>query len=375
VESLGGKLRNAREEKGLDFDQASKDTKVAIRYLQGLENEDFSGFPGEAYVTGFLRNYGAYLELDVKELLSLYRALKIQEQPIPVKQLLTPAPVFPKAAVGVALVVLALGAIGSGIYFLVTRPQTPRITVLLPRSPVEYTMSGDSFEHRFYKGDTILVPVGLEASADDEQSTDRFKLELLSLEEVVTLRTPGGPVILDLTQDANVVLNSNGTSSLLISAIDYAKNNEDMGVLLRFELRNGFTIAAVDGESVPAASVGTPSLSAATVIFSSLNPYPFTLQSSFQGYCMFRWEILMERDRRERNEQYFQRSDELNIQAQNGIRIWASNAQAAKFQVIGGGRTVPVEIGGAGEVVVLDIRWVRDEENRFRLIVVRLEAA
>jgi cytoskeletal protein RodZ len=375
VESLGEKLRNAREAKGLDFDQASKDTKVAIRYLQGLENEDFSGFPGEAYVTGFLRNYGAYLDIDVKELLSLYRALKIQEQPIPVKQLLTPPPVFPKAAVGVALVILALGAIGGGIYLLMTRPQTPRVTVLTPRAPVEYTMSGDSFEHRFYKGDTILVPAGLEASSGEEQGTDRLKLELLSLEEVVTLRTPGGPVILDLTQDANIVLSSNGTSSLLISAIDYAKNNEDMGVLLRFELRNGFTLAAVDGESMPAASTSPSSLSAATVIFSSLNPYPFTLQSNFQGYCMFRWEILMERDRRERNEQYFQRSDELNIQAQNGIRIWASNAQAAKFQVIGGGRTVPVEIGGAGEVVVLDIRWVRDEENRFRLIVVRLEAA
>ena len=88
---------------------------------------------------------------------------------------------------------------------------------------------------------------------------------------------------------------------------------------------------------------------------------------------MFRWEILFERDRRDRNERYFQRSDELNIQAQNGIRIWASNAQAAKFQVIGGGRTVPVELGGAGEVVVTDIRWVRDEDNRYRLIIARLE--
>jgi hypothetical protein len=89
---------------------------------------------------------------------------------------------------------------------------------------------------------------------------------------------------------------------------------------------------------------------------------------------MFRWEILMERDRRDRNERYFQRSDELNIQAQNGIRIWASNAQAAKFMVIGGGKSVPVEIGSAGEIVVADIRWVRDEENRYRLIVARLEA-
>jgi hypothetical protein len=109
------------------------------------------------------------------------------------------------------------------------------------------------------------------------------------------------------------------------------------------------------------------------VIFSSPSAYPFTLQSVFQGYCMFRWEILFERDRRDRNEQYFQRSDELNIQAQNGVRLWISNAQAAKLQVIGGGRTVPLDLGGAGEVVVADVRWVRDDENRYRLVVIRLE--
>jgi hypothetical protein len=88
---------------------------------------------------------------------------------------------------------------------------------------------------------------------------------------------------------------------------------------------------------------------------------------------MFRWEVLNERDRRDRNQRYFQRADELNIQAQNGIRLWASNAQGARFQVIGGGRTVPVEVGSAGEVVVSDIRWVRDEDSRYRLVMIRLE--
>ena len=81
----------------------------------------------------------------------------------------------------------------------------------------------------------------------------------------------------------------------------------------------------------------------------------------------------MERDRRERKEQYFQRAEELSITAQNGIRIWASNAQAARFQVIGGGRTVPVEIGAGGEVVVVEIRWIRDDDGRFRLVLIRLE--
>jgi cytoskeletal protein RodZ len=366
VESLGVKLKTAREGKGLDFDQVSKDTKIAMRYLQALENEDFSGFPGEAYITGFLRNYGVYLDLDVPELLSLYRALKIQEQPIPVDQLLKHPSLAPKIAVSAALVILALGIIGGGIYFIMTYTPRPGIATPVPRVPVEYTMSGDSFEHRFYRGDTILIPSG-------EDGQNRLKLELQSLEEAVTIRTPGGPVMLDLSQEANISLDNNGASSLLISAVDYAKNNADMGVLLRFELKSTAVIAAAsDIELIE--TTGVTGQSASTVIFSSPNPYPFTLQSNFQNYCMFRWEILMERDRRDRNERYFQRSDELNIQAQNGIRIWASNAQAAKFMVIGGGRSVPVEIGSAGEIVVADIRWVRDEENRYRLIVARLEA-
>jgi len=369
MEYLGEKLRTAREAKGLDHDQASKDTKIAVRYLQSLENEDFSDFPGEAYITGFLRNYGAYLDLDVQELLTLYRALKIQELPIPVTQLLKKPSPLPKIAVGVAVVILALGVIGGGVLFVMTRPKIIRPAAPVPGGPVEYSMSGDSFEHRLFLGDTILVPVG--AGASDEGQQERLKLELLGLDDVVTVRTPGGPVMLDLSREADVSLDANGASNLRITAVDYAKNNAEMGVLLRFELLNTVAPALVDSDLIETAGVTGQSTS--TVIFSSSNPYPFTLQAAFQSYCMLRWEILMERDRRDRNERYFQRSDELNIQAQNGIRLWASNAQAAKLQIIGGGRTVPVEIGGAGEVVVVDVRWVRDEDNRFRLIVVRLE--
>ncbi|MCL2556988.1 MAG: helix-turn-helix domain-containing protein, partial [Treponema sp.] len=108
--------------------------------------------------------------------------------------------------------------------------------------------------------------------------------------------------------------------------------------------------------------------------FSSPNAYPFTLQANFVGSGIFRWEVLFEPARRERNERFFQRLDELTVaQVHNGVRIWASNAQAARLQVTGGGRTVPVEIGGPGEVVVADIRWIRGEDSLFRLVVARLE--
>ncbi|MDR2924329.1 MAG: helix-turn-helix domain-containing protein [Treponema sp.] len=358
MESLGEKLKTAREEKGISLDDAGKDTKITIRYLEALEREDFSGFPGEAYITGFLRNYGAYLDLDVKELLSLYYALKIQEQPIP-EQLLKKTPqILPKIIIGVLLGIIILGAGSRVVYYFINRPRVSRVTAPVVRTPTEYIMDGDNFQRHFYKGDSILVPAG----------TDQFKLELTDIGEEVTIYTPNGPVTVNLSQEANVDM-GNGAPGIRISAMDYAKNNPDMGAILRLELNNIQT----SSDNGPAAVPVVANQSASIMIFSSPNPYPFTLQANFQGYCMFRWEILMERDRRDRNERYFQRSDEMNIQAQNGIRLWVSNAQAVKFQVIGGGRTVPVEIGGPGEVVVADIRWVRDDDNRYRLVVLRLE--
>jgi cytoskeletal protein RodZ len=368
VESLGEKLRIAREAKNLNFDQVSRDTNIAARYLEALEAEQFSVFPGEPYIVGFLRNYGAYLDLDAQDLLALYRAFKIQEQPVPVEQLLKNPSRLPKIMAIAAAVLVILGAGGGGVFFLMNRSPKTNSAAPVGRTPSEYTMSGDSLERRFYRGDTILVPV------EDNQ----YKLELVNLGEAVTVHTPGGTVILDLSQEANVDLNNNGSPDLRITAADFVKNNAGMGVLLRLNM-NGVPVAAAGSEVSASGNraetpVGTAAEAAgAAVVFSSPNAYPFTLQSNFQSYCMFRWEILFERDRRDRNERYFQRSDELNIQAQNGIRIWASNAQAAKFQIVGGGRTVPVELGGAGEVVVADIRWVRDDDNRYRLVVARLE--
>ncbi|GHV61836.1 transcriptional regulator [Spirochaetia bacterium] len=369
MESLGDKLKTARELKGYSHDQVSRETNIAGRYLEALETEEFSVFPGEPYLLGFLRNYGEYLGLDVGELLSLYRALKIQEQPVPVEQLLRSPPNYAKIILSILIPLLVLGAAGGGYYLFKNRPK--RVVSAAPvRSAEEYMMSTESLERRFYRGDSILIPLG----------ADQYKLALSNLGEAVTISTPGGAVMLDLSQEVSIDLNNDGIAELRITAVDFAKNDSSAGALLRFELNNSAPAldAAVSGGNDAAASIPGPAAAVspgATVIFTSNNPYPFTLQSAFQGYCMFRWEILAERDRRGQNEDYFQRGQELNIQAQNGIRIWASNAQAAKSQVIGGGRTVPLELGSAGEVVVAEIRWVRDEDGRYRLVLTRLETA
>jgi cytoskeletal protein RodZ len=362
VESLGEKLRSARESKGYTFDYVGRETNIAIRYLEAFENENFSVFPGESYLIGFLRTYGEYLSLEPQELLSIYRAMKIQEQEIPVEQLLKSPSNLPRIFITAAIVLVILGAIGGAVYFFMRVSWKPPSTEPTVRPAAQYTMEGNTLERRFYRGDTVLIPL----------NGSQYEVGLSNLGEAVTITTPGGQVILDLGQEETVDLDSNGSDDLRISAADFVRNDPAMGVLLRLEMIRVEIIEEPAGE-IPMAVAQETAGVVQPAIFASSNAYPFTLHATFQGFCMFRWEILRERDRQERNEQYFVRNDERNIQAQNGIRIWMSNAATVKLEVIGGGRTVPLEIGGAGEVVVADIHWVRDDDGRYRLVLVRLD--
>lgn len=358
MESLGEKLRETRNEKGLSVGQVCRDTNISHGYIEALESENFAVFPGEPYAIGFLKNYSSYLDLDVQKMVSLYKTLRIQEQPVPVEQLLKRPPILPKIIIPAAIILIVCACV-LGITALVAKKhRNSAQNASEARAPAEYLMEGSSMERRLYKNDSVLVPL----------SGSIYKLELINLGEAVTIRAPGGNVVFDLSQEVNIDLDNNGVPELRVTVADFAKNNADMGALLHLYLIDaGFD----DTEYGVSYSMN---ITSTTIIPSSSSAYPFTLQLNFLSYCMFRWEVLNEQDRRGRNQNFFQRADELNIQAQNGIRIWSSNAQAARFQVIGGGRTYPLEIGAAGEVVVADIRWIRDENGAYRLVFIKLES-
>jgi hypothetical protein len=189
-----------------------------------------------------------------------------------------------------------------------------------------------------------------------------------------------GSVELGLSEEKLVDLDGDDRGDLRVILSDYSRDDASRGAVVRFELLNaeiaagGIQEGAAGAAGSPgaAAEPGVPPVEAAAVsapVFSSPSAYPFTLQAAFTGYCMFRWES----DQRTREEMYFHRADVQNIQAQNGIRLWLSNAGAVRLQVIGGGRTVPLEVGGAGEVAVADLRWVRDEDGRFALVLIKLD--
>ncbi len=362
MESLGDRLRRTRESKGYDYSHVGRETNIAIRYIEALENEDFSQFPGEPYIMGFLRNYGDYLGLDVNELISLYRTLRIQEEPIPVEQLLKSPRKFPKVLLIVLACVAAAAAITAGIFFLRRQSAEP-VPETVVRIPVQYTLDSDSLERRFYVNDSVLVSF----------NNDSFIISLPGITDTVNIDSPVGTFPLELSEVKDLDLNGDGVSDLSITIADIIKNDPSQGSLIRFDkIFPPSDPLSVEGMTAPENLTvinGELPSSTSSVLISSPTAYPFTLQANFGNFCMFRWES----DSRNREERYFRRDEVQNIQAQNGIRVWVSNANALTLRLIAGGRTIEVNLGGPGEVVAADIKWIRTNDGRFTLNLVRLD--
>jgi len=90
VEGIGEKLRATREAKKLTIRDVARDTNMSAIYIEALENEEFEKFPGETYVTGFLRSYAEYLKMDADEIIQSYKGYKIGESTTPIEELTRP---------------------------------------------------------------------------------------------------------------------------------------------------------------------------------------------------------------------------------------------------------------------------------------------
>lgn len=71
---IGRRLEQARIEKGLSLKDVERETKIRARYLEGLEQEDFTVLPDAVYVQGFLKTYANYLGLDGEQMARELRA-------------------------------------------------------------------------------------------------------------------------------------------------------------------------------------------------------------------------------------------------------------------------------------------------------------
>lgn len=82
-ETVGRRLRAAREGKGLSLEEAARELHLAVPRVEALEKGDPDGLPPAAFVTGYIRNYARLLGLPAEELVDEYaQALGGAEPPL-----------------------------------------------------------------------------------------------------------------------------------------------------------------------------------------------------------------------------------------------------------------------------------------------------
>lgn len=147
MSDFGGKLREARERRGVSLRQIAASTKIAVAALEALERNDWSKLPGGIFTRAFVRSYAIEVGLDpeetVREFLEQFEQAPAVAGPAPVRE---EDGSFESqqqmAGVVLKLVIIAVPLIGVILYFtLRNRPAAERT---VPAAQVEEAPSASA---------------------------------------------------------------------------------------------------------------------------------------------------------------------------------------------------------------------------------------
>jgi cytoskeleton protein RodZ len=130
--SLGEKLRQAREERGISISEVAEQTRISPLYIESIENDDYKTLPGGIFNKGFVRSYAKFIGFDEQEALSDYSRLAaeneiLSEQPLKVhrSEVLTDDNSTRSMLPTLIFAVVILGLMTAGVLFLLNYLQSP----------------------------------------------------------------------------------------------------------------------------------------------------------------------------------------------------------------------------------------------------------
>ena len=82
TQSIGEKLRLARETRGIALREISEQTRISMRYLEAIENDDYRHLPGGIFNRSFIRAYAKFIGYDEQEAMEDYaRTMRERGEP------------------------------------------------------------------------------------------------------------------------------------------------------------------------------------------------------------------------------------------------------------------------------------------------------
>jgi len=73
MKTVGGILQEARIAKKISLAEVERATKIRVKFLEGIEKDDYTALPSLSYAKGFVKNYAEYLGIDSAKVLAFFR--------------------------------------------------------------------------------------------------------------------------------------------------------------------------------------------------------------------------------------------------------------------------------------------------------------
>lgn len=352
MESISGKLLAAREAKGVSIEQAARDTHISKRYIVALESESFDDFPGEAYFLGFLRSYAAYLGLNSDDVVSLYRNIKLQEQPPPIEELLDRRPprTIPVVPVLATLVVILLvgGIVALFVTGVISPPVLRRSATTVSDEDAPFLLEEQFVERRFNENSRVAVPV----------NGAQVVLQFVSIGDRVAIGSEAGIVEFSDGDERLLDISGGGSPDVRVAIRRIYRDEDPPAVVARIDrvLEPSATVAGQQSEldeadrlEIAIGRTTIPQRERAPQVVTRLNnSNQFEVVAEVHGTTVFRYQA----DDGARDEQVVDGGDRISFAARNLARLWISNAGNISMSVAG----APLELGSQGEVVALVLR-------------------
>jgi cytoskeletal protein RodZ len=134
-ETLGEKLRQAREARGITLSEVAEQTRISPLYIESIENDDYRSLPGGIFNKGFVKSFAKYVGVDEQEALQDYASLaanpdnQMLEAPRSYRpEVLTDDRSSVSSLPTIIIAVVILGVMTGGILFLIKYFQNNPIT-------------------------------------------------------------------------------------------------------------------------------------------------------------------------------------------------------------------------------------------------------
>ena len=78
--TLGEKLRQSRESRGITISEVAEQTRISPLYLEAIDGDNYKTLPGGIFNKGFVRSYAKYVGVDEQEALQDYSRLMAEHE-------------------------------------------------------------------------------------------------------------------------------------------------------------------------------------------------------------------------------------------------------------------------------------------------------